>query len=179
MRRPRGLPAVPVIVALVLGLYLACIAAAALLGLPWDLGLPTPVRLAGLPFLAYGVGMGAWTLRFRGPENVLESTWATLRKLLRRAPLAAAAGRTEPLVVAGPYRFVRHPLYSGVDGLALGIALLVDHPWAYLGAFALAAWFAFVLAPFEERELSALFGASYDTYQRSVRRFLPIRRRAP
>ncbi len=175
----RGLPAVPVVAGLVLALYLACLVVAALLNLPSDLGLPWPFRLLGLPFLLYGVGMASWTLRFRGPENVLESTWATLRKLLRRAPLQATAGRREPLVVAGPYRFVRHPLYSGVDGLAVGIALVVDHPWAYLGALALAAWFAFVLAPFEERELSALFGASYETYKSSVRRFLPIPRRAP
>jgi len=68
-------------------------------------------------------------------------------------------------------------LYSGVDGLTLGIALLADHPWAYLGALALGLWFALVLAPFEERELHALFGPAYAEYMRSVRRFLPLPRR--
>ncbi len=61
--------------------------------------------------------------------------------------------------------------------MTFGIALLVDHPWAYLGSVALGLWFALVLAPFEERELRALFGASYVEYARRVRRFLPIPRR--
>lgn len=169
--------AIPVIAGLVSGLYAVCLLLAWLLGIPWDLGLPMPLRLLGLPFIAYGLGMAGWMFRFRGPNAVLASTWATLLKLMRRVPIEVAAGRTEPLVVAGPYRVVRHPLYSGIDGLTVGIALLVDHPWAYLGALALGLWFAFVLAPFEERELVALFGAPYSTYARSVRRFLPVRRR--
>ncbi len=178
MASRRALAIFPVIAGLILALYAACLALTLLLAIPWDLGLPWPVRLLGLPFLAYGLVMIGWTVRFRGPWNVVESTWATFLKLARRVPIEVAAGRTEPLVVAGPYRHVRHPLYSGVDGLTVGIALLVDHPWAYLGALALGLWFAIVLAPFEERELVALFGAPYTEYMRSVRRFLPVGRRA-
>ncbi len=177
MAQWRPLAAIPVIAGLVSGLYAVCLLLSWLLGIPWDLGLPLPLRLLGLPLLAYGLGMAAWMFRFRGPRAVLESTWATLLKLMRRVPIEVAAGRTEPLVVAGPYRYVRHPLYSGIDGLTLGIAVLVDHPWAYLGALALGLWFALVLAPFEEHELVAIFGAPYSAYVRTVRRFLPIRRR--
>ncbi len=166
------------IAALVGGLYAACYVLTLLLGLPWNLGVPWPVRLLGPPLLAYGLGMAGWMMRFRGPANVLRSTWATFVKLAGRAPVEASAGRTEPLVVAGPYRVVRHPLYSGIDGLTMGIALLVDHPWAYFGALALGLWFALVLVPFEEHELVALFGAPYSEYARSVRRFLPVRRRS-
>ncbi len=178
MVRRQSLAAIPVIAGLVLSLYLIGAGVAALAGLPVNLGLPWAVRLLGLPLTAYGVGMAGWAVAFRGPAAVLESTWVTLLKLLRRMPLELRSGRTEPLVVAGPYRFVRHPLYSGVDGLTFGIALLADHPWAYLGAVALALWLAVVLAPFEERELLALFGPPYADYMRSVRRFLPVRRRA-
>jgi len=174
----RGLGAIPIIAGLVVLLYAAALGLSLLLGLPPDTGLPGPLPLLGAPLAAYGAAMIVWTLRFRGPGAVLESTWVTLLKLLRRAPLESRVSRTEPLVVAGPYRLVRHPLYSGVDGLTFGIGLLVDHPWALLGALGLAIWFAAVLAPFEERELLALFGLPYAEYMRSVRRFLPIRRRA-
>ena len=177
MVQRRSLAALPVIAALVLGLYLVCAVLAFVAGLPADLGLPWPVRLLGIPLVAYGAGMAAWVFLLRGPGTVLDSTWITLRKLLRRMPLDRASGRAEPLVVTGPYRFVRHPLYSGVDGLAFGFAMVSDHPWAYLGAVALACWFAVVLAPFEERELAVLFGTPYQAYCRSVRRFLPLRRR--
>lgn len=178
MPRRSSFWALPVIAGLVYGVYLGSMAFAAIAGLPWDLGLPWPVRLAGLLPLAYGVTMTAWAVRHRGFGPMLDSTWITFRKLMGREPVAAAAGRTEPLVVAGPYRLVRHPLYSGVDGLVAGIALLVDHPWAYLAAAAIWLWFAFVLAPFEERELVALFGSAYEKYIGSHRRFLPFPRRA-
>ncbi len=168
----------PVIAGLVSLLYAASAGLTLVFGLPNDLGLPWVLRLLGVLPLGFGVAMLAWVFRFRGPLAVMESTWATFLKLARRLPLEVSGGRTEPLVVAGPYRLVRHPLYSGVDGLTFGIALLVDHPWAYVGALALGLWFALILAPFEERELRALFGAPYSDYARSVRRFLPLRRRS-
>lgn len=177
MPRRSSLRALPVIAGLVSGVYLGCLAFAVIVGLPWDLGLPWSLRLAGLLPLAYGVALIAWAVRHRGFGPMLDSTWITLRKLMGREPLAAPAGRTEPLVVAGPYRLVRHPLYSGVDGLVAGVALLVDHPWAYLAAAVLWLWFAIVLAPFEERELVALFGPAYRAYMGTRRRFLPVPRR--
>lgn len=172
----RALLAIPVIAGLVLGLYGAGLLVSILLSLPSEFSLPWPVRLLGLFPLGYAAGMLAWVFQFRGPWSVLESTWITFLKLFGRIPLETAGGRTEPLVVAGPYAWVRHPLYSGVDGLTFGIALLVDHPWAYLGAVALGLWFLVVLAPFEERELRALFGPAYADYMRRTRRFLPIPR---
>ncbi len=177
MPRRRAILAIPVIAGWVLGLYVACIGLAVLLSLPWDLSLPWAIRWLGVVPLVYGLGMLGWVFQFRGPVAILESTWITFLKLFRRMPLEIPGGRTEPLVVAGPYAWVRHPLYSGVDGLTFGIAILVDHPWAYLGAAALALWFLFVLAPFEERELQALFGPAYANYMRGTRRFLPTPRR--
>jgi len=75
--------------------------------------------------------------------------------------------------VAGPYRHVRHPLYSGVVLLTFGIALAVDRTAALLGAFLLFLWFALVLAPFEERELRLLFGEAYAEYMRRTPRLIP------
>lgn len=169
--------AIPVIAGLVGGLYALCVFLVWVPGLPWDLGLPWPLRVLGAPLLALGLATIGWVLRFRGPSAVLASTYVTLRKLLRRLPVAAPGGRTEPLVVAGPYRYVRHPLYSGVIAMVFGIALLVDRTPAWLGALALFLWFEFVLAPFEERELVALFGPPYREYMAVTPRFLPWRRR--
>lgn len=177
MARPREYLVIPVIAGLVLALYAVCFGVSVLLRIPSDLALPWPVRLLGLVPGAYGGSMLVWVFRLRGPHAIVVSTWVTFLKLFGRAPLAASAGRTEPLVIAGPYLLVRHPLYAGVDGLTVGIALLADHPWVYLGALALALWFSLVLAPFEERELRALFGPAYDAYMRKTRRFLPVARR--
>lgn len=177
MARRTAYLAIPIIAGIVSSTYLVGFVLTLLLGLPWDLGLPWGVRMLGLPLMAYGVVLLVWVFRFRDFGDVLESTYVTLLKILRRLPVEAPATRTEPLVVAGPYRLVRHPLYSGVIGLSFGIGFLVDHPWALLGALALWSWFALVVAPFEERELIALFGPDYVEYMQTHYRFLPLPRR--
>lgn len=178
MRRVRPLLAFPAIVGIVGAVYLIAVALTLALGLPWELSLPLPVRVAGLALALAGIAIAGWTVRHRGFTATVESTYGTLAKLVRRAPIAAPVARTEPLVVAGPYRLVRHPMYSGVGLLAVGIALAVSNAPAALGALLLWAWFVAVLAPFEERELVALFGPAYEEYMRRTRRFLPIPRRS-
>ncbi len=177
MARSASLVALPLIAGLIALLYLASIGLSVILGIPWDLLLPWPVRILGAGLAGLGAAVIGSVLRLRGFGAAVESTYATLMKLLRRAPLSAPVGRTEPLVVAGPYRYARHPLYSGVIALAFGIGLAVDHPWALLAAGGLYLWFALVLAPFEEVELRALFGEDYAAYMETHRRFLPVRRR--
>lgn len=169
--------AVPIIGALVAGVYALGAVVLVLMGLPGYVGAPLAVRLMGVPLLVAGLALLAWVFRYRGPLAVLDSTFLTLQKLLRRIPVAEPSGRTEPLVVAGPYRWMRHPLYAGVIALTYGIALLVDRTFAWLGAVGLSLWFEFVMAPFEERELIALFGPPYKEYMSRTRRFLPVPRR--
>jgi protein-S-isoprenylcysteine O-methyltransferase Ste14 len=80
--------------------------------------------------------------------------------------------RASRLVAAGIYRYSRNPMY-----LSLLLALAAWATW--LGSWpALLVVPAFVLAmnrwqirP-EERALAALFGAEYEAYRRSVRRWL-------
>jgi len=77
------------------------------------------------------------------------------------------------LVVAGPYRFVRNPMYIGA-GLALAGAALFYESWALLGycvAFLFITHLFVVL--YEESALRSTFGDSYVRYCQSVRRWLP------
>ena len=81
------------------------------------------------------------------------------------------------LVVRGPYRFVRNPMYLGA-GLALAGAAIV-YGSAGLAAYAagfLLAMHAFVVA-YEEPTLRATFGEDYERYCREVRRWRPGRGR--
>jgi protein-S-isoprenylcysteine O-methyltransferase Ste14 len=76
-------------------------------------------------------------------------------------------------VAVGPYRFVRNPMYIGGFIVLLGFGLyeqsaailLFTLPW-------LLAAHLFVLL-YEEPHLRATFGAPYDAYCHSVRRWLP------
>ena len=77
------------------------------------------------------------------------------------------------LVVSGPYRYLRNPMYLGA-GLALAGAALFYQAlvlWAYAGGFLLL-MHAFVVA-YEEPTLRRTFGEDYESYCREVRRWLP------
>lgn len=77
------------------------------------------------------------------------------------------------LVIRGPYRYVRNPMYLSVTLIVLGEVLLTRSR-GLLAFWAL--WFAavnlFVLA-YEEPTLRSQFGAGYERYSAAVGRWLP------
>lgn len=78
------------------------------------------------------------------------------------------------LVVRGPYRYVRNPMYIGaIVGLA-GASLFYES-LALAGFTALFATIVHLFVLFyEEPTLTRLFGADYTEYRRQVRRWRPI-----
>jgi protein-S-isoprenylcysteine O-methyltransferase Ste14 len=91
----------------------------------------------------------------------------------RGHPSATDASDT-PLVVRGPYRWVRHPLYSCV------IVLLWADPVVSLDRLVFAAvWTTWICigALLEERDLLADFGDTYRQYRRQVPILIPWRGR--
>jgi protein-S-isoprenylcysteine O-methyltransferase Ste14 len=78
------------------------------------------------------------------------------------------------VVESGPYRFVRHPIYTGFLGAAWCFALLVASPTALLGAAVLTAqmaWKARREEAFLRRELGA---AAYDDYAMRTPMLIPF-----
>ena len=79
------------------------------------------------------------------------------------------------LVVSGPYRYVRNPMYVGMGVAIVGFAIVFPHGTnVFLGelgaAFALV--FAFIVL-YEEPTLRSTFGDAYLEYCRNVRRWIP------
>jgi protein-S-isoprenylcysteine O-methyltransferase Ste14 len=76
-------------------------------------------------------------------------------------------------VAAGPYRYVRNPMYIGVTTLVAGVGLMLGSASvvAVAALFVLAAH-AFVTL-YEEHSLERRFGDSYRSYKRRVRRWAP------
>ena len=143
--------------------------------IPQELGFPPLVRFTGLLLLLSGFVLLGWLFRYRRPVDILISTYVTFSKAAGgRASLEERASRTEPLVVRGPYRYVRHPLYSDVVLLLLGWWLLFDYTFLLISALFLLLWFSCVVTQFEERELKALFGNDYEEYARRVPRIIPF-----
>jgi protein-S-isoprenylcysteine O-methyltransferase Ste14 len=79
------------------------------------------------------------------------------------------------LMVRGLYRKVRNPLYLGYLAVLLGESAFFES-WSlmrYAAGFFLTAHLFVVL--YEEPHLGHKFGKAYDTYRKSVRRWLPRR----
>ncbi|MBL8350312.1 MAG: isoprenylcysteine carboxylmethyltransferase family protein [Burkholderiaceae bacterium] len=116
------------------------------------------------PLFAWAIGLGAaalglWALSANRPGN------------FNIRPLPKAGGR---LVQAGPYRWIRHPMYTSILLAALAGLYGVDlphRPAVGTAFFALAAvlWFK---AGIEERWMAAQHPA-YADYVRTTRRFVP------
>jgi protein-S-isoprenylcysteine O-methyltransferase Ste14 len=127
--------------------------------------------------LAAGLALEGWVFRTRSPASVLESTYITFLKLARRVPLAESSGRTEPLVLRGPQKYSRNPLYLGVVVMLVGWSLLTALSFVLVATVVILLWFRLFLIPFEERELFALFGGQYKRYTDSVPMLIPFTKR--
>lgn len=146
-----------------------------MLDVPARLGTPRAVRGLGVLVLIAGFGLLGWVTWYRKPLDVVLSTYVSMRKFVFRDRLDAPAARTEPLVLAGPQRVVRHPIYLAVVLLWLGWWMVLDYTLLLFLAFFFFAWFNLVVITFEERELRALYGKQYEAYMNTVPRFFPRR----
>lgn len=167
----------PMIGAIVFFLFGVSYLISLLLGLPTSLAVPIPVRVIGGAFVLAGLGVLGWTFRTRNPVSVITSTYITLTKALRGIPRTERGGRTEPLVVSGPQRYTRNPLYFGVFVFVLGWALLTATTFLFVATLVILLWFAGLIIPFEERELKALFGEEWDRYSEETPMLFPFTKR--
>ena len=142
-------------------------------GMPSRLCMSPALRGVGVVVLALGFLFMGWLFRYRKPAEILVSTYVTMRKAVRRTQPDVASARTEPLILQGPQRHVRHPLYFAVVVLLLGWWLVLDYTFLLFTAFLFFLWFNLVVIRFEEKELKALYGEEYETYAKSVPRFFP------
>ena len=76
------------------------------------------------------------------------------------------------LVTSGPYRFVRHPIYTGLSVILIGSALVYPHAVAL--PCALMVGYSVFSARREERDLEARFPETYPVYKRRSKFLVPF-----
>ena len=138
--------------------------------LRWDWSGAVALQLLGCVLLVGSVVAGTWAVAKMG--------WARLLLTGALFPPGVQAERNgvpQRLVVEGPYRYVRNPLYDGDFCLILGAALLT-RSWALVFVAALYVVQLLLQLPLEERELRERFGVPYYRYCELVPRFVPRRR---
>lgn len=127
----------------------------------WQTGAWVDVRLP----IGFDAWSGGWVVVGVGAALMLASI-LTLRVRGRGLPVSALP--PPRLVVSGPYRWVRHPVYVGFHLVVVGTGLAVGSTGLALvvGVAFLPCWIGYALL--EERALLRRFGAAYRSYQRQV-----------
>ena len=84
----------------------------------------------------------------------------------------ATLDKGHQLATGGPFRILRHPIYMGLNLLALGSAIWIPTPVVWT-AFVLMAIGSDLRARAEEPLLLKVFGSAYREYSARTRRFVP------
>jgi protein-S-isoprenylcysteine O-methyltransferase Ste14 len=122
----------------------------------WFEAAPDMWNLAGLIPVAIGLALYIWCLTVH----------------FINYPASVRLGFSPPLlVVAGPYKFSRNPMYLSALFAWVGWTIFYGSPAIFVALVILWSAFAFYVIPLEERQLQALFGDDYLKYKRSVRRW--------
>jgi protein-S-isoprenylcysteine O-methyltransferase Ste14 len=103
---------------------------------------------------------------------ILSASWV-LRSLGQSVSETILTKKDHQFVMTGPYRWVRHPLYT--TGVTLFMVIgLVQASWFVLAVSAIAVLLMQLLViPAEERALLAKFGELYRAYMTRTGRWLP------
>jgi protein-S-isoprenylcysteine O-methyltransferase Ste14 len=131
-------------------------------GASWALGWP---RL-GWPPAHEKVGTAIFFI------GCIPPVWAFLLFRHEGTEIDPTSDANHALVVRGPYRFSRNPMYLGLIVVALGTAILVGC-WPMLAApVAVFLTANYVHIPYEEAKMRRQFGGEYDAYVGRVRRWV-------
>ncbi len=124
--------------------------------LPWPGGRIWPV-IAGIALIAAGIGLRAWSI-------------ATLGRFFQYRIEVQTGHR---VVADGPYRYVRHPSYSGMALVLCGIGLATGDVLSLVAVAVLGGAGLAVRIRAEERQLVDALGAPYERFAAKRKRFVP------
>jgi protein-S-isoprenylcysteine O-methyltransferase Ste14 len=124
--------------------------------------------------------LGGWApLRVAGVALLAASTLvlvqAFARLVVEGVGTPAPIAPTQRLVVGGPYRYVRNPMYLAVLAVIVGQALALGQPGLLAYAAVVAAATAAVAHGDEEPTLRRRFGGQDEAYRRAVPAWWPHR----
>ena len=119
--------------------------------------IPFSLRLSGgLTLLALGGLLTAWSMfAFHKAKTAIDP----------RQP-------TTFLILSGPFRYTRNPLYVTLFLMLTGFGVLLDNPWMLAGLLPMYLALRYAVVALEEEYLERKFGEEYRKYKASVRRWL-------
>jgi len=113
------------------------------------------MRIPGFVLLAIALGLIVWTA-------ILMSRAGTTPNPTRP---------TTALLIGGPFRFTRNPMYLAWELIVIGVGLAANAPWVMVMAVPAALLTRRLVIDKEERYLESKFGTEYLNYKSRVRRW--------
>ena len=123
-----------------------------------ELDVPEPLRWVGLALIVLGVAFALWAIATLG----------------RHYDLELEIHRDHELVRTGPYRFVRHPIYTGLGLHFIGACLATGNLLLIAGTLFVTFPALYLRARTEELLLRDRFGEKYEAYAREVGMLVPL-----
>jgi protein-S-isoprenylcysteine O-methyltransferase Ste14 len=115
--------------------------------------------------LLEGIGVAVWVL------GLALAVWARLY-IGKNWGMPMSRKADPELVTTGPYRTIRHPIYTGIILGMAGTAIAVSTYW--LIALALVSAYFIYSAFVEDRDMAKTFPAAYPDYKRSTKMIIPF-----
>jgi protein-S-isoprenylcysteine O-methyltransferase Ste14 len=123
--------------------------------IPWQ---PIVPLVLGIIFILLGVAL----------------RWVSIRTLGCYFTRDVAVSADQQVIQEGPYRFIRHPAYTGTFLTMLGVGLAMSN-WAGLISLLACIFIGhFYRVSIEEKALVRTLGQPYVDYMRRTRRFIPF-----
>ena len=101
-------------------------------------------------------------------------SWTGARALGRQWRIDAGLSADHELVTSGPYRFVRHPIYTSMLCIMLGTGFLITRWWLLLPAISLFIVGTEIRVRIEDSLLASHFGERFAEYQQRVPAYIPF-----
>jgi protein-S-isoprenylcysteine O-methyltransferase Ste14 len=155
----RPLLFIPVPCVFMLGYFAGARLGRWLLGQRYTLEGSHPIGMAGMALFGAGTLLAGWA-------------WTIFhRKGTTKTPGEAST----VLVITGPYRVTRNPMYVGLTLAYIGAAGAGGQILPLATLILVLAYVNWIVIPLEEGRLREVFGPAYDTYTLKVRRWLGTR----
>jgi len=103
--------------------------------------------------------------------------WLRIESIRAQGPqfsCAVAIQEQHRLTTSGPYRWMRHPAYTGVIGIIAGASLVFANPLAAVVMTGLVWFWMETRIRDEERLLLEEFGLEFSRYARQTRKLIPF-----
>ena len=103
-------------------------------------------------------------------------SWTGAHSLGRQWRVDAGLNQDHVLIVSGPYRVVRHPIYTSMLCLLFGTGFMVTPLWLLLPAVIVFVVGTEIRIRIEDQLLSSRFAERFREYERSVPAYIPFLR---